>query len=62
MAMGVFLMIGGTGAIIMPIITGALSEVFGIFAGMGAIVVDLTLMIIFVILYVSRKSKLVKGS
>ena len=62
MAMGVFLMIGGTGAIIMPIITGALSEVFGIFAGMGAIVVALTLMIIFVILYVSRKSKLVKGS
>ena len=62
MAMGVFLMIGGTGAIIMPIITGGLSEVFGIFAGMGAIVVALTLMIICVILHISRENKLAKKS
>ncbi len=62
MAMGIFLMLGGTGAIIMPIITGGLSEAFGIFAGMGAIVVALVLMIVCVILYVSRKNKLLKDS
>lgn len=62
MAMGVFLMLGGVGAIIMPIITGALSEAFGIFAGMGAIVVAIVLMIVFVILHVTRKNELIKGS
>lgn len=62
MAMGVFLMLGGVGAIIMPIITGALSEAFGIFAGMGAIVVAIVLMIVFVILHVTRKNELIKDS
>ena len=57
MAMGVFLMLGGIGAIIMPIITGALSDAFGILAGMGAIVVALVLMIIFVLLHISSKSE-----
>lgn len=57
MAMGVFLVLGGLGAIIMPIITGALSHAFGIFAGMGAIVVAIVLMIIFVILHVSSKNE-----
>lgn len=46
MAMGVLLMIGGVGAIIMPMITGALSDAIGIFAGMTAIVVAISLMII----------------
>ncbi|AOT69500.1 MFS transporter [Geosporobacter ferrireducens] len=50
MAMGVLLMIGGIGAIIMPIITGALSDVFGILAGMGAIVGAIVLMVICVVL------------
>ncbi len=54
MAMGVLLMLGGIGAIIMPIITGALSDAFGILAGMSAIVVAIVLMIICVILNVSR--------
>lgn len=54
MAMGVLLMLGGIGAIIMPIITGALSDYFGILAGMGAIVGVIVLMIICVILNVSR--------
>ncbi|SNS16918.1 Fucose permease [Anaerovirgula multivorans] len=54
MAMGVLLMLGGIGAIIMPIITGALSDAFGIFAGMSAIVGAIVLMIICVILNVSR--------
>ncbi|MDW5299363.1 MAG: MFS transporter [Sedimentibacter sp.] len=54
MAMGVLLMLGGIGAIIMPIITGALSEAYGILAGMGSIVIANVLMIICVILYVSR--------
>ncbi|MFT9496075.1 MFS transporter [Anaerosolibacter sp.] len=57
MAMGVLLMLGGIGAIIMPIITGALSDAFGILAGMGAIVGAIVLMIICVILNVSRKKE-----
>lgn len=56
MAMGVFLMLGGIGAIIMPIITGALSDAFGILAGMSAIVVAIVLMVICVILHVSRSN------
>ncbi len=57
MAMGVLLMLGGIGAIIMPIITGALSDVFGIFAGMAAIVGAIIFMIICVILHISRSVK-----
>lgn len=52
MSMGVLLMIGGVGAIAMPIITGALSYTFGIFAGMGAIVLAIFLMVFCVILNV----------
>ena len=54
MAMGVLLVLGGIGAIIMPVITGALSDAFGIFAGMAAIAVANALMIIFVILHITR--------
>lgn len=50
MAMGVLLVLGGVGAILMPILTGALSDVFGIFAGMSAIVVALVLMMVLVVL------------
>lgn len=54
MAMGVLLVLGGVGAILMPIITGALADAFGIFAGMGAIVVAIILMLVCVILYALR--------
>lgn len=50
MAMGVLLMLGGIGAIIMPIITGALADQFGILAGMSAIIVAIAMMIICVII------------
>lgn len=57
MAMGVLLMIGGVGGIMMPIITGALSDAFGIFAGMTAIVAAIILMILCVIVNVSRQKE-----
>jgi len=55
MSMGVLLMVSGIGAIIMPIVTGALSDVFGILAGMSAIVVAIILMIVCVVLSVRYK-------
>lgn len=55
MAMGVLLMIGGVGAIIMPIITGALSDAIGIFAGMTAIVIAISLMVLCV--FIDNKIK-----
>lgn len=60
MSMGVLLMLGGVGAIIMPIITGVLSDAFGILAGMSAIVVAIIFMIFFVILNVLSKKKMHK--
>lgn len=51
MAMGILLVLGGIGSILMPTITGALSDQFGIFYGMAAIAVALALMIFFVFLY-----------
>lgn len=57
MAIGVLLMLGGTGAILMPVITGALSDAYGIFAGMSAIVFAIVLMIICVLLKVSNKKE-----
>ena len=59
MSMGVLLMVGSVGAIIMPIITGALSDAFGILAGMSAIVVAIILMIVCVILSVLSKTETV---
>lgn len=50
MAMGVLLLLGGIGAIVMPILTGALSDAFGIYAGMSAIVVVLIMMMVLVVL------------
>lgn len=57
MSMGVLLMISGIGAIIMPIITGALADSFGVLAGMSAIIVATLMMLVFVGLYVFDKSK-----
>lgn len=57
MSMGVLLMVSGIGAILMPIITGALSDAFGILAGMSAIVFAIILMIFFVILSVMSKTE-----
>ncbi|MGV8981279.1 MFS transporter [Clostridium sp.] len=57
MSMGVLLMVSGIGAIMMPIITGALSDAFGILAGMTAIVVAIILMIVCVVLSVLNKTE-----
>ena len=59
MAMGVLLLLGGVGAIVMPILTGALSDAFGIYAGMSAIVVVLIMMMVLVVLSIlqGRKAK-----
>lgn len=57
MSMGVLLVLGGVGAIIMPIITGALAEAFGIYAGMSAIVVAIVLMIVCAFLNLLMKPK-----
>jgi fucose permease len=56
MSMGVLLMISGVGAIIMPIITGALADGFGVLAGMSAIILAILMMLVFVGLYVFNKS------
>ena len=57
MSMGVLLMVSGLGAIMMPIITGALSDAFGILAGMTAIVFAIILMIVCVVLSVLSKAE-----
>jgi len=55
MSIGVLLMVSGIGSIIMPIITGALSDAFGILAGMSAIVIAIILMVFCVVLSVIKK-------
>jgi MFS transporter, FHS family, glucose/mannose:H+ symporter len=57
MSMGVLLMIGGCGAILMPLITGALADLFGVLAGMSAIILATLLLLLFVGLYVFDKNK-----
>ena len=57
MSLGVLLMVSGIGAIIMPIIIGALSDAFGILAGMSAIVFAIILMIFCVALNVLSKNE-----
>lgn len=56
-AMGILLMVSGIGPIIMPTITGALSDAFGIYAGMSAIVFAIVLMIVFVLISVFSKNE-----
>lgn len=53
-AMGVLLLLGGLGGILMPTITGALSDSFGIFAGMSAIVVSNILMLLFIFIFLLK--------
>ncbi len=57
MSMGILLVLGGVGAIIMPIVTGALAEAFGIYAGMSAIIVAIVLMILCAFLNIIIKPK-----
>lgn len=57
MAMGSIQVITGVGGSLMPIITGGLSDRFGILAGMSAIVVALLLMVLCVILLMVRNEK-----
>lgn len=56
-SLGVLLLIGGIGAIIMPAITGALSDWLGIFAGMSSVMAAIVLMLIFVALEVVNGRK-----
>jgi MFS transporter, FHS family, glucose/mannose:H+ symporter len=60
MAMGVLLLLGGIGAIVMPILTGALSDAYGIYAGMSAIVVVLILMMVLVMISILQGKKMAK--
>ncbi len=57
MSMGVLLMLGGLGAIIMPIITGSLADQFGILAGMSAIIVAIGMMSLCVIINIIHTRK-----
>lgn len=51
LAMGVLLMVGGVGSIIMPTVTGALADAYGIWAGMSAIIVTIMMMTGCVVIY-----------
>ena len=51
MAMGWLLIIGGIGAILMPTITGVLSEKVSVFAGFSAVIVAIIVMLIGVLWY-----------
>lgn len=55
-SLGVILLLGGVGAIAMPMVTGALADRFGIHFGMGAVIVAAAFMLFFVglELYASR--------
>lgn len=57
MAIGVLLMVGGIGAILMPVVTGAVADAFGIFAGMSAIIISIVLMIVCVVLNLFGKNE-----
>jgi len=50
LSLGVMLVIGVSGAIMMPLITGILSDRFGLAAGMSAVIVAMVLLLLFVIL------------
>jgi len=56
-SLGVLLLIGGVGAIAMPIVTGALSDRFGIVAGMSAVVAAIVLMLVCVGLEIAGRPK-----
>ena len=56
-SLGVLLLIGGVGGITMPIVTGALSDRFGIVAGMSAVMAAIVLMVVFVALEITGQYK-----
>lgn len=60
MATSALLAIGSIGAIVMPTIVGTLAENFGFFAGMGAILVTVALLLVFAFLNVVVKPRLPK--
>ncbi|EST89168.1 hypothetical protein T233_01616 [Vagococcus lutrae LBD1] len=51
MAMGWILIIGGLGAILMPTITGMLSEKINVFAGIAAVIIAIVIMFVSVLWY-----------
>lgn len=57
MALGTLLVIGGLGAIIMPMVTGALSDAFGIFAGMSAVIVAIVFLLGFAGSYIIEERR-----
>ena len=57
MALGTLLVIGGLGSIIMPMVTGALSDAFGIFAGMSAVIVAILFLLGFAGSYILEEIK-----
>lgn len=57
MSMGVLLVLGGIGAIIMPVITGILADQVGLFAGMGAIVFAILLMMACIVFNLFEKPR-----
>ncbi len=52
MSMGALLMLSSIGSILMPIIVGSLSDNWGIWAGMSAIVIAIVMMLVFVLINV----------
>ncbi|MCL2568232.1 MAG: MFS transporter [Oscillospiraceae bacterium] len=54
-SLGVILLTSGVGAISMPLITGILSDRFGLVAGMGAVIVAISLMLLCVILAITGR-------
>jgi len=55
MSLGVMLLLGISAAILMPLVTGILSDSFGLLAGMSAVLIALALLLLFVAL-ISRSS------
>jgi len=55
MSLGVMLLIGISAAIVMPLVTGILSDSFGLLAGMSAVIAALILLLLFVILIARSK-------
>jgi len=59
-SLGVLLLLGGIGSITMPMVTGALSDHFGLLVGMSAVIIAIVLMLLFVGLTISARSNKVE--
>jgi len=57
MSLGVMLLLGISAAIIMPLVTGILSDSFGMLAGMSAVIAALVLLFLFVVLISRSKTE-----